>query len=134
MNTKHNYTETELLQFWLAIGNKNFWISGAYDPPFTIASLTKTNSIEELKTLIQKGNWCLGQGFYYQNLCFIDQVDGGDEWLTIRADLDFNSFTFYYIIKSGQFETIINRLLNASNEDLKSGRILNLPVTLAMKN
>jgi hypothetical protein len=78
--------------------------------------LLKCHSIDELKEKLGHGNWCLGQGFYYLNLCFINQVDGGDEWLTIKDDYDFESCTFSIIIEEGTFESYINRFLQATKE------------------
>ena len=113
MNEKH-LPQEELLTSWLAIGKRNYCINRASDPEFTLQSLSKCETIEELKTNIGQGNWCTGQGFYYENLCFINQVNGGDEWLTIKEDLAFESFTFERIIKDGEFESRIENLLNAS--------------------
>jgi hypothetical protein len=33
-------------------------------------------------------DWPFGTAFYYRDLRFINQVDGGDEWLTIKAFWD----------------------------------------------
>jgi len=114
------FTEQELLGSWLAIGNRNHWVKYSNDPPFTLKSFSKCETIEELEENISQGNWCLGQAFYYKNLCFINQVDGGDEWLTIKDDLSFESMTFSGIIKDGEFYDLINRLLTASLIDCKN--------------
>ena len=67
---------------WLEIGLRNPWIREACDPPFTRKSFHRCATREELRERIWHGNWCLGQAFYLGDLCFIQQVDGGDEWLS----------------------------------------------------
>lgn len=111
------FTEDELLNVWESIGKKNHWIRQAYDPPFDKSCLRKCNSLEELQAFIAHGNWCLGQGFYYKNICFINQIDGGDEWLAIKDNYDFESFTFHNIIKNGIFFLYMQDILSASKDE-----------------
>jgi len=113
---KHSYTERQLLDIWETIGKQNIWIMEANDPPFNKGMLDKCWSAEELQSKLAHGNWCLGQGFYYQNLCFINQTDCGDEWLTIKDNYDFESISFIKIIQRGQFMEFLKRLLNATKE------------------
>ena len=80
------------------------------------AMLKKCESLEQLEDYFRQGNWCLGQGFYYQNLCFINQINGGDEWLTIKDDYDFESVTFGRMIERGEFYIYLDRLLKATKE------------------
>ena len=105
------------LDTWEKIGKQNHWIRKAYDPPFTKKMLEKCDSMEALQERLSRRCWCLGQGFYYQNLCFINQMEGGDEWLTIKDDYAFESITFADFIKRGVFPVLIERLLRASKED-----------------
>ena len=109
----------QLIQIWLEVGKKNSWIKHSNDPPFTLNSFSECKSIEVLAEKFVHGNWCLGQAFYFKNLCFINQIDGGDEWLVIKDDLDFESCTMGAIIKDGEFETMTKRMLAASLEDCK---------------
>lgn len=111
------FTETELLKVWEHIGNNNDWIKEAYDPAFNKDMFYKCHSLEELEGRFKQGNWSLGQAFYFENLCFINQVDGGDEWLTIKDDYDFESFTFEHIIKRGTFSLYMQDLLSATKEE-----------------
>jgi hypothetical protein len=114
---QQTFTETALLIIWEQIGLKNYWIPEAYDPPFTSKSFCKCNSVEELESYLKKGNWSLGQAFYNKNLCFINQVEGGDEWLTIKDDYAFESYTFERIIKQGTFPLYIEDFLSATKEE-----------------
>ncbi|MCL2532330.1 MAG: hypothetical protein FWE40_09320 [Oscillospiraceae bacterium] len=43
---------------------------------------------------MQYGNWAIRTGFIYGNLAFVQQVNGGDEWLALRqtAPDEWNSF------------------------------------------
>jgi hypothetical protein len=116
-----------LLNQWYELGQRNSWIKTADDPPFTMTSFYGCQSVDELEERLSFTNWSLGTAFYYRDLCFINQVDGGDEWLTIRAfrsegkvtSLAFESITFERYIEEGRFKGLINRLLNASKEDCR---------------
>lgn len=98
---------------------KNYWIRCATDPPFSKEMLQECKSLEELEENLKWGNWSLGQGFYYDTLCFINQINAGDEWLAIRWNVAFDSITFRKIIKSGQFIPYINKILDKKREELK---------------
>jgi len=55
-------------------------------------------TIEELKRAFLYGNWAIRQCFTYKNLAFINQINAGDEWLTLKKFedgrlLDFESIT-----------------------------------------
>lgn len=84
---------------WVELGNQNLWIREAHDPPFNTQSFHECNTDRELLEKFQHGNWCLGQAFHVGNLCFIQQVDAGDEWLTIKEGMPFESISFGHIIK-----------------------------------
>lgn len=45
---------------------------------------SEVQSLEELKETFKKGMWAIRQGFIYQNLCFIQQDNGGDEWWVVK--------------------------------------------------
>lgn len=119
--------DERLLDQWLQLGQENPWIREASDPPFTKDSFYGCQSIDELEERLDFTNWSLGQAFYYRNLCFINQVNGGDEWLTIKTfrdedrltSLAFESFTFSSYIEEGRFKNLILRLLKASQEDCR---------------
>ncbi|SRR6266498_339020 len=78
---------------WLRIGKENPWIVEAEDPPFNERSFYECKAVDELIEKFDHGNWCLGQAFYFGEICFINQVNGGDEWLVIKQDCAFESFT-----------------------------------------
>ena len=40
--------------------------------------------MEELRGFFTHGNWALRQGIVYEDLAFVQQVDGGDEWWTLK--------------------------------------------------
>lgn len=78
---------------WVRIGRENPWIRTATDPPFSLGSIHHCDDFEELADKLHRGNWCLGQGFALGDVCFLNQVDGGDEWLVIRGSVPFESYT-----------------------------------------
>ena len=107
------------IQEWLKIGKRNLWIKEASDPVFDEKSFYKCDTAQILKDKIAVGNWCLGTAFYYNNICFINQIDGGDEWLAIRGNVPFESFTFENIIKRDEFEQYIARIESATDKQLR---------------
>lgn len=86
---------------WLKVGGYP-WQDDPYleEYPYDFA---KADSIEELRGFFEHGNWALRQGVVYEDLAFVQQVDGGDEWWTLkRTDsgwLDFESWSFERIVQ-----------------------------------
>lgn len=110
------------IEKWVEIGKKNPWIKEACDPPFDKHVFYECKTVDELVEKLKQGNWCLGQAFYYENICFINQVDGGDEWLVIRDDIPFESWGCRYVItKYGEqeFRETLDRMLKATPEQLR---------------
>jgi hypothetical protein len=117
-------TEEQLIERWLRIGRRNPWIRHAIDPPFSRDSLHKCVTLEELQERLHHGNWCLGQGFYYQDLCFIQQVEAGDEWLTIKGAVPFESISWLVIERQQGKEGVtrtLERLLSLTPEQCNLG-------------
>jgi hypothetical protein len=108
--------DEDLRETWFQVGRDNPWIRSANDPPFTRNSFVGCYSIEELEARIGHGNWATGTAFYYRDLCFINQVDSGDEWLTIRYGIAFESMTLSPRVEDGSFAPLVRRLLTASKE------------------
>lgn len=55
-------------------------------------------TVDELKAAFLYGNWSIRQCFTYKNLAFINQINAGDEWWTLKKFedgrlLDFDSIT-----------------------------------------
>lgn len=104
--------QREHVHTFFAIGRQNLWIRLAYDPPFSELSFVICSDVRDLAERILRGNWCLGQAFVLDDLCFINQIDGGDEWLTIKGNTPFESITMqidYETDESAQkrfFETV----------------------------
>jgi hypothetical protein len=116
--------QLQLVRDWIEIGQGNPWISEANDPPFNELSFHICQDIRELADRLLHGNWCLGQAFSLDNICFINQVDGGDEWLTIRDRVSFESITMQTFDESREqaearlFRTI-ERIRRATEEQLR---------------
>jgi len=99
---------------WLALGEANRWICRACDPAFTRTCFVECGDAEELADRLAHGNWCLGQAFYLGNLCFIQQVGGGDEWLVIKENVAFESVSCERLIAAGTFAAFLSRITAAS--------------------
>jgi hypothetical protein len=108
------------LKTWLKLGRANPWIRTALDPPFNEESFHICKDIDELEERLDHGNWCLGAAFVLGDLCFINQVNGGDEWLVIRGEVRFESLTSRYLIRDGQFRAWVEAVLAASEDQLRN--------------
>jgi len=129
------FKEKELIKIcqenpWL----KTFGVEFAEDPFMELDykyCFTECKTIEELKANFLRGNWAIRQGFIFKNLAFVNQINGGDEWWTLKKFEDgetiaFESISFRHIIKQGRtwdgstFEQLIERLLKATKEQGKT--------------
>lgn len=108
------------IDVWINLGRSNPWISCAWDPPFNRDSFYECQTSEELKEKFEHGNWCLGQAFYHKDICFINQIDGGDEWLTIRHDIAFESISWQVVISDGEFDDLLGQLLKATPDQCRT--------------
>jgi hypothetical protein len=105
---------------WLAVGEANRWIRRAWDPPFTRRCFVECADAAELAERLAHGNWCLGQAFFLGDLCFIQQVGGGDEWLVIRHNVAFESASCGRMIEHGTFAGFLARIGAATLEQCAS--------------
>lgn len=87
---------------------ENGWLRyGGYDwqdDPFMEEypySFVRTENLEDLRQFFTHGNWAIRQGILYHDLAFIQQVNGGDEWWTLKQTKDgwlaFESWSFELI-------------------------------------
>lgn len=128
--------EKRLWKLFYAEGMKNGWASGRYaiqDGNYIVKedrlnknSIAVFSDIKELKHFFRMGNWCLGQAVMYGDLCFIQQVNAGDEWLTLKyfskeGVLAFESVSFNHFGES-KFEDFIQRIEKASYQQCKELR------------
>ena len=110
----------DLIDKWVTLGQSNMWIRYAADPPFNKESFHFCQNADELALWFGHGNWCLGSAFALGNLAFINQVNGGDEWLVIKETTAFESASCGYMLKTGSLEDFINRIQNATIEQCKA--------------
>ena len=71
---------------WLKVGGFDW-----QDDPFLEEypyEFSRTESVDRLREALGSGNWAIRQGFCYRDLAFIQQVNGGDEWWTLKRDGD----------------------------------------------
>ena len=110
------------LPVWLELGRKNRWVKRASDPEFNERSFYACRDMVELISKFRQGNWSLGSAFTLGNLCFIQQEDGGDEWLTIKEDLAFESMSCGWMIRhrgEAYFVAIVEAIQRASKDDCR---------------
>lgn len=127
------FTEEELTakcqeNFWLRLGGPDkepdapgFWYP-SYDYSYCYSAC---KTVEELKEAFLQGNWAIRQGFIHKSLAFINQVNAGDEWWTVKKFPDgiisFESVTFIAVINhaEGYFEDYIAQLLKATKKQCR---------------
>lgn len=102
----------ELIKKFHKIGMTNYWISRAVDPPFTLKSFYVCKDIDDFVEKIAFGNWVVGQAFVLDDMCFIEQVDGGNEYLVIKGDRKVDSASLYLMYKNGTLLNYIQELKN----------------------
>jgi hypothetical protein len=125
---------TDIKERCYQAGLKNGWATGRYaiadgdfiseDDRLNRRNISIVQSVPALKHFFRHGNWCLGTGIIYENLFFLQQIDGGDEWATYRITPDeifqFESITWEGHIKRGEFEKVILALTKATPGQCKS--------------
>lgn len=106
------------LYSWLAQGKANPWIREAWDPPFDENSFWVCDDVNELKEKLIHGNWSLGSAFVVNDICLINQDDGGDEWLTIKGLVCFESLSGGAMIENGTFDEFWEAIQVATDKEL----------------
>lgn len=105
----------------------NIWLKAVEaDYPY---HLERYNDIEMLQKFFDHGNWSVRSAVQYKDLIFVNQVNGGDEWWTIKVVSDtelvpFESVTMCAIIKAGEFSSYIEKMHKASVDACKSLKYL----------
>jgi hypothetical protein len=127
-------SQKEFIEMCYKIGMKNGWCSGRYaiqdgdyiteEDRLNRNSFKVYTDLEELKETLSHSNWQLGESCIYHDLCFMNQVSGGGEWLTIKRFGDeaiaFESMSMALICKDGKFEKTISRLEAATKEQCQT--------------
>jgi len=97
------------------------------DYPFGVFNC---ESLKQLEQKLGQGGWAIRSCFAYDRLAFVNQVNGGDEWLAIykhddgRLE-DFESITFGGIIRDGEFEEYFARLSEGPDKYWERGEYAN---------
>ena len=77
-----------------------------------------------LEKFFEHGNWGIRSAVQYRDLLFVNQVNGGDEWWTVKIDgnnlVPFESITMRAYIKDGRFAGLIEQMCRATIEQCKS--------------
>lgn len=107
---------------WLKRGGYD-WQDDPYleEYPYEFARI---EDMEALRQTLGGGNWAIRQGFLYKDLAFIQQVNGGDEWWTLKKTgdgwLDFESWSFEGVAKDyHEFARAITSMHVATPEECK---------------
>lgn len=94
---------------------ENGWImKGGYpwqDDPFLEEypyEFSECADLEELRSAFAHGNWSIRRGFLYDDLVFVQQVDGGDEWWTLKRVADNGDAGDWLAFESWSFQDPAN--------------------------
>ena len=117
----------------IAACNKNPWLADReYDLSDYRYSFREVSGVDELRDVFMHGNWAIRSGYIYKDLAFVQQVDGGDEWLALKKEngqwRSFESISFGHILKhDGEeyFRNYVDRLVNSTVDQYwgKSGTL-----------
>lgn len=113
---------------WLKLGGFDWqddpWLE-EYPYDFSRAS-----TINDLADFFSSGNWAIRQGVLFGDLAFIQQVNGGDEWWTLKrcpdgSWLDFESYNMSRILPDmSRFTQAIASMQLATPDECKGLRYL----------
>lgn len=106
---------------WLMRGGYD-WQDDPYLEEYPYEFCTASD-MESLTSFFEHGNWAIRQGIVFDDLAFIQQVNGGDEWWTLKRDgdgwVDFESVSCGHIIARSKpsFERLIASMRAASIDE-----------------
>lgn len=106
----------------IAACNKNPWLADPENDLFGYEySFREVSGMDELRDIFIHGNWAIRTGYVLKDLAFIQQANGGDEWLTLKKEngqwRDFESISFRAIlVNQGEdyFRQYMSRLIHSS--------------------
>lgn len=88
--------------------------------------LQEYDDIADLMAFFEHGNWSIRSAVKFEDLIFVNQVNGGDEWWTLKIAgsklIPFESISFERMIarNHGEFAQFIARLINATPEQCQA--------------
>lgn len=106
---------------WLMRGGYD-WQDDPYLEEYPYEFRTASD-MESLTSFFEHGNWAIRQGIVFDDLAFIQQVNGGDEWWTLKRAgdewVDFESVSCEHIIahSKSDFERLIASMRAASTDE-----------------
>lgn len=110
---------------WLKVGGYDW-----QDDPFLEEypyEFCRIDDIDALREYFERGNWAIRQGVVFGDLAFINQVNGGDEWWTLKRDgrdwAAFESTSFALLIEAKgdeAFETLVRSMQLATPAQCRS--------------
>ena len=82
----------------------------------------EAEDVSALRGFFEHGNWAIRTGIVYDDLAFIQQVNGGDEWWTLKKTTEgwvaFESWTFSGVLARGaEFERAVVSMQMATPEE-----------------
>lgn len=83
----------------------------------------KAPDMESLTSFFERGNWAIRQGIVFDDLAFVQQANGGDEWWTLKRDggkwIDFESVSCGRIVAHSRpdFERLVASMRAATADE-----------------
>jgi hypothetical protein len=108
---------------WLKVGGIDFEPEGFCPEGDYPYGLERYDDVAMLERFFAHGNWAIRAAVQHHDLIFVNQINGGDEWWTLKIGGDslvpFESITFRSIIRDGEFASFIQRVRNATVEQCR---------------
>lgn len=108
---------------WLAINGIDFDDGLLYEGDYPYY-LERYDDRELLKRFFLHGNWGVRTAVMHGDLIFVNQVNGGDEWWTLKVTdsdmISFESITMRLVIDRGEFDSMLDRMIAADAKACKS--------------
>lgn len=105
---------------WLKVGGEEFEPEGHCPESDYPYCLERYDDREMLKKFFLHGNWAIRAAVMHGDLIFVNQVNGGDEWWTLKVVGDdlvpFESLSCRRMIERGTFDKELDGMLTSSVE------------------
>jgi hypothetical protein len=108
---------------WLKVGGVDFEDDPCMESDYPYY-LERYDDRTMLRKFFEHGNWSIRTAVQHGDLIFVNQVNGGDEWWTLKVDgeslVPFESLTWGRIIEGGKFDRQLDSMLAADVATCKS--------------
>lgn len=112
----------------IKVCDQNIWLKNygeypAHDYPY---SFKEINKLDELSEIMKHGNWSIRTGIIFGgNLAFVQQVNGGDEWLALKQEdgkwQSFDSISLEHILRHSGTDRFHEYICDLVDDKFRAG-------------